>query len=305
MKFTRLMNHMKCRSILAILAVTFGIVSLAGAEEALFLKGTFTGGFKLKDTVAFYNPGNLYEYIDGQAVFYLSYGFKRLEHAYYTKDTMEYTVDVYELASRLSAFGSYRQQRDADAELFKVGCEGSAISYLTVFYKDRYYVEIIPTSSESEKADVMKELALQVAAVIPGETDIPPEVGLFPKENLVAMSERYVDENLLSYTVMGRGLTAVYDQGSEGELRVFLALPADNAAAKNVYDGFLDKIKSSSLSKLENVEGVKGETPYRGTAIMYLRDRFVFGCLGVKNEQFAIKVLGGLYGNLKKTYRIE
>jgi len=300
-----MINTAWCLIFAAVFVMLAGALSTAAAEEALFLKPNFPGGFKLKDTVAFYNPGNLYEYIDGQAVFYLSYGFKRLEHAYYTKEGMEFTVDVYELGSRLSAFGSYRQQRDDDAELFKVGCEGSAISYLTVFHKDRFYVEIIPTGSESEKADVMKELAVQVAAVIPGETDIPPEVVLFPKENLIPMSERYVDENLLSYSVMGRGLTAVYNQDSEGELRVFLALPDSRDAAKNVYDGFLEKIKNTSLSKLENAQGIKGESAYRGMAMMYLRDRFVFGCLGVKNDQFAAKVLSGLYGNLKKTYRIE
>ena len=280
-------------------------VAAFGAEKALFLKDTFPDGFKLKEPVRFYDPGNLYEYIDGQAVFYISYGFKRLEHGVYVSGGKEYTVDVYELASRLSAFGSYRQQRDDGSEPLGADVEGSVIGYLTTLYKGCYYIEIIPAGSESEDVPTMKKLAGHVASAVPGEKELPPEVGLFPQKDLIAGSERYVDENLLSYSVMGRGLTAQYNQGGDTELRVFLALPPDQSAARKVYDGFLDKIKNSSLQKLEKAEGIRGDTPYRGLAIMYLRDRFVFGCLNVKNEESARKVLEALYTNLKKQYLLD
>jgi hypothetical protein len=280
-------------------------VLTAEAEEALFLGKSFPDGFALKEDVRFYDQGNLYEYIDGQAVFYISYGFKRLEHGVYVTGDKEYTVDVYELASRLSAFGSFRQQRDSDAAPMKVGVEGATIEYLTVFYKGCHYVEIIPAGTSSEDVPTMRKLAEHIAAVIPGETELPPELGLFPAVGLSEGSERYVDENLLSYAVMGRGLTANYSQGGDSELRVFIALPADAASAKKVYDGFVEKIKDSSLQTLEKAQGMRGESPYRGTAFIYLRDRFVFGCLGVKNEDAAKKVMEALYGGLKKTHSID
>ena len=292
------------RAVAAVLVLSCALTA-AGAEEALFLKDTFPDGFKLKVPVRFYNQGDLYEYIDGQAVFYISYGFKRLEHGVYVSGGKEYTVDVYELASRLSAFGAYRQQRDESSGELGAGVEGSTIEYLTTFYKGSSYIEIIPAGSESEDVPMMKKLAGHVAAAIPGETELPPEVGLFPQKDLIAGSERYVDENLLSYSVMGRGLTAHYNQGGDTELRVFLALPTDQKAARKVYDGFLEKIKNTSLQKLEKVEWVKGDTPYQGEAMMYLRDRFVFGCLNVKNEENARKILEALYANLKKQYLLD
>ena len=275
------------------------------ADEAQYLKDSFEDGFTRKEPVRLYDQGNLYEYINGQAVFYISYGFTRLEHGVYTKGDKEYTVDVYELASPLSAFGSYRQQRDSDAGPIVAGVEGSSIDYLTVFYKGSHYVEIIPTGTEGEDVPTMTQLAARIADVLPGETDLPPEVGLMPADGLIENSGRYVDDNLLSYAVMGRGLTANYDQGGDSELRVFLALPDDVAAARLVYDGFLAKIKDSSLAKLEKAEGVTGNTPYRGKAIMYIRDRFVFGCLRVTDEARARKVLEALHANLKKKYMID
>jgi hypothetical protein len=275
------------------------------AEEALFLKQSFSGGFTLKEPVRFYNPGDLYEYINGQAVYYMSYGFKRLEHGVYTIDDKEYIVDVYELASRLSAFGAYRQQRDSEAENADIGVECAVLDYLTTLYKGKYYIEIIPAGTGSEDPQTMKKLAAQVTEMVPGETDLPPEVNLFPEENLIEGSERYVDENLLSYSVMGNGLTAHYKQPGDSDLRVFLALPEDTAAAKKVYDGFLEKIEDTSLRKLEKAQGIKGTTPYRGTAIMYLRDRFVFGCLSVQDEEYARTVLEALYEKLKRRYNLE
>ncbi|MFC1608024.1 DUF6599 family protein [Candidatus Latescibacterota bacterium] len=275
------------------------------ADDTQYLKESMGDGFSRKEPVRLYDQGNLYEYINGQAVFYISYGFTRLEHGVYTKGDKEYTVDVYELASRLSAFGAYRQQRDSDAGPIDAGVEGSSIDYLTVFYKGKHYVEIIPTGSEGEDVATMTLLAARIADVLPGETDLPPEVGLLPDGGLIENSGRYVDENLLSYAVMGRGLTANYNQGGDSELRVFLALPDDVETARKVYDGLLAKIKDSSLAKLEKAEGITGTTPYRGKAIMYIRDRFVFGCLSVKNEDQARKVLEALYGNLKKKYMID
>lgn len=300
MKRLRLEHFMRY---IVIVLVVFGVTggfSPSGAEQVRFLGEKFPDGFQRSGGVRFYNQGDLYEYINGQAVFYLSYGFIRLEHGVYKNGSKEYTVDVYELNGRLSAFGAYRQQRDEDAAALDAGAEGSVIDYLTVFYKGKYYVEIIPTTTESEDIGTMRKLAGFVGAEISGKSELPPEVMLFPKEKLLPFSERYVDENLLSYTVMGRGLTARYDQGGDTELRVFLALSENNEEALKVYNGFNEKIKNSSLATLEEAQGIKGETPYRGMAIMYIRDNYVFGCLNVKDEEFASNILDKLNKTLKK-----
>ena len=168
-----------CFVLLIFLIALNGTISF-GQEKVLFLDATLNGFTRAED-VRFYDGSNLYEYINGQAVFYISYGFKRLEHGVYKKADKQYTVDVYELNSRLSAFGAYRQQRDPDADKLDAGAEGSILDYLTVFYKGPYYIEIIPVDSDSEDMETMRALAKAVAAKVPGETDTPPEVALFPR----------------------------------------------------------------------------------------------------------------------------
>lgn len=277
----------------------FSSASGVRAEEPQFLKPSFPDGYTRSEEVRYYNPGNLYEYINGQAVFYLSYKFTRLEHSAYKKGEDEYTVDIYELGSPLSSFGAYRQQRDMDAENLGYGVEGAIIEYLTTFYAGKYYVEIIPRTTAAEKVDVMRGLAGHIAGVI-GEPDtLPAELALLPKNGLVGNTERYVDENLLSYSFMGRGLTADYNQsGSDRAMRVFVSFAGDTAG--DMYAEFNGKLKGSKSIDIGDEKGVIGDTPYRGTGIAVRWKGYVIGALSVDNEQAAVSVLTQLLANLRK-----
>jgi hypothetical protein len=296
-------NRKMARAVL--LAVVFILTAVAASlcEEAQFLKqapDTFTA----KEPVSFYNRNNLYEYIDGQAVFYNSYGFTRLEHGVYQKGGGTYTVDIYELGSRLSSFGSYRQQREEEAKLFSAGVEGAIIDYLTVFYKDKYYVEIIPMSGGDDDTGAMTLLAGWVDSILPGSKDLPPELSLFPPDGLVTRSERYVDESLISYSFMGRGLTAIYkDPGREKELKVFIALTPGPDKAREIFKGFQGKMNQSQPLTVGGAEGAKGDLPYRGPSIACVFGSYTYGCMGFADEKKAADILAALGERLKKAVK--
>lgn len=296
-------THGTKRTILAcVVALVVAFVAAgAYAEEPRFLKETFPGGIKLKEPVAFYDASNLYEYINGQAVFYLSYQFSKLEHGYYEHDGGAYYVDVYELGSPLSAFGSYRQQREEGAESLNAGTEGALTDYLAVFCKDKYYVEIIPMESSSDDAASMKALAVNVAAAIPGSTAMPSELSLFPKEGLVAGSERYVDENLISYTFMGRGLVAHYKfPGVDDDVRIFIGMPDSEAQATAIYDEYRGKLQNPANVPLGDAKAVSGSEQYRGTTMVATWKNYVFGCLDVKDAGKATVLLNQVLASLKR-----
>jgi len=277
----------------------------ADAEEARFAKQTFPGGFKLKEPVVFYGSKNLYEYINGQAVFYLSYGFKRLEHGFYQKGDATYYVDVYELGSRLSAFGAFRQQREEDAEKLTIGCEGAITDYLTVFYKGNFYIEIIPMSSESDDMEIMKQLAGHVEKLVPGEVDLPSEVSLFPPKWLITGSERYVDESLISYSFMGSGLYARYlPDGQEKEFRVFVALADSVEKAEKMFNEYKKKLQELP-NPFSQIKLFIGKEQYRGVIMLSSYENYVFGCLDVTNQRNAVDVLSSLLGNISKNIKAQ
>jgi len=285
----------------AVLLLSFLGCFRARAEEPRFLKQTFPGGFKLKEPVKFYDSGNLYEYIDGQAVFYLSYRFRRLEHGYYERGNGTFYVDVYELGSKLSAFGAYRQQREEDAEVLAAGCEGAITDYLAVFYKDRYYVEIIPMDSGGDTVESMKLLAGHVAGLIPGDTGLPAELEMFPKEGLSPGSERYVDENLISYSFMGRGLVARYRlPENENEIRLFIAIAENDARAREILREYRNKLGNVSSVDIGDTKGAKGKEQYRGITMVTAWKNYVFGCLDVVDEAETIDLLSAALNNMKK-----
>ncbi len=295
--------HLAKRTIMAC-SVAFVVAFIAAgayAEEPRFLKETFPGGIKLKEPVAFYDVSDLYEYINGQAVFYFSYQFSKLEHGYYEHDGGAYYVDVYELGSPLSAFGSYRQQREEGAEPLDVGTEGALTDYLAVFCKDKFYVEIIPMESSSDDAASMKAIAANVAAAIPGSTAMPSELNLFPKNGLVAGSERYVDENLISYTFMGRGLVAHYKlPGIDDDVRVFIGMPDSEAQATAIYDEYRGKLQNPADVSLGDAKAVSGGEQYRGTTIVATWKNYIFGCLDVKDAEKSTALLNSVLDNLKR-----
>ncbi|MBT4483062.1 MAG: hypothetical protein HOC71_05235, partial [Candidatus Latescibacteria bacterium] len=257
-------------------------------------------GIKLKEEVKFYDPGNLYEYINGQAVFYLSYKFIKLEHGFYERDGATFYVDVYELGSQLSALGAYRQQKEQDAADLGIGCEGAIVEYLTVLHKGKFYVEIIPMDSGDDDEKAMRLIAGHVAKLIPGSEELPPEVGLFPKDGIIDGSERYVDESLISYSFMGRGLSARYESGIEKKLRLFIAMTDDESKAKEIFESYKKKLENSSPVKIGSKGGFKGKEPYRGITIISSWKNFVFGCLDVEDEPKAIDLLTKAQININK-----
>ncbi len=294
------MNIPMKRAILITAAAMLALIASAFAEESVYLKAV-PGGFTAKAPVSFYNRGNLYEYIDGQAVFYNSYGFTRLEHGTYQKGSGIYTVDIYELGSRLSSFGAFRQQREEEAKALSAGVEGAIIDYLAVFYKDKFYVEIIPQSSGDDDTGAMETISTWTDSLLPGEKTLPPEASVFPRDSLVPMSERYVDESLISYSFMGRGLSATYKlPGEEKELKVFLALTPGPDQAKELFKGFQEKMTNVQPFAAIGAEGAKGELPYRGVSIACLAGPYVYGAMAIGDEKKAAALLATMGEGLKK-----
>lgn len=275
---------------------------IAFSQETTVLPQEFPDGFKLVKPVAFYNPGNLFELINGQAVFYLSYGFKKLDHAFYERNSVTYTVDIYELADRLSAFGSYRQQKEDDADALPAGCEGFLTEHLAAFYQDIYYIEIIPAgSSQGSDVENMRLLAGYVVQKLPGIKSLPPELELFPQEGLIKGSERYSGENLLSYSFMGRGLVARYTQKQDGkEYRVFIAFADSVQDVPRIVSEFGQKLENASPIKTsDSLEGLTGDMPYRGKAMLFGFGITVFGVISFSNIEEVKKIMVMVHQNIQ------
>jgi hypothetical protein len=111
--------------ILATLTLSVAFLAAAAAGDAVkLLPGPDSvPGWTLKEEPRTYRPDDLYEYIDGNADLFLSYGFVQVTVGDYAPtDGSEgwITVDVYDMGAPLHAFGVYRAER---AEVLRQGAD--------------------------------------------------------------------------------------------------------------------------------------------------------------------------------------
>jgi hypothetical protein len=113
-----------------------------------------------------YTEKELYDYINGGAELYLSYGLASMTGCKYSGENLpQVTVEIYEMTSSENAYGVYTQSRDKEEYDYGQGSQ-SFLDFI-LFWKDCYFVivntqEIVP---ESEKA--IKYLAELSDRVIP------------------------------------------------------------------------------------------------------------------------------------------
>lgn len=206
-----------------------------------------------------YNRSTLFDYIDGGAELYLSYGFKEVvTRTYKNEGKPDIVVDIFDMTTSPNAFGVFSQSMETVDKSFG---QGSQISKgLLIFWKDHYYVSMMahPETDESRKA--LQTLAAMIDGSITKEGPLPEIIELLPEKALVRKSIRYfrhhawlnahyfiADHNLLHINDSTEALLAKYGEGAKRSLLVLVAYP-DAQSAQHAHRDFIK-------SYLQNVSG--------------------------------------------------
>jgi len=147
-------------------------------------------GWKKANEDNFYNNETLYNYIDGGAELYLSYGFNRVVSRNYVKPGQpEIRVDIFDMINSRNAFGVYTHSREKIEYNFGQGSQ--TLPGAVLFWKDRYYVSVI---SQSETDDVTKAIhgfARIIDSSVKGKGKIPGIIKRLPANQLVPETVTY------------------------------------------------------------------------------------------------------------------
>ena len=165
-------------------------------------------------------PESLFEYINGAAESYLSYDFRELLVVDLQKKGAEatLTLEIYDMGTPLNAFGIFGAERYPENEAVPVGelgyFEGEALNFLS----GRFYVKLLGFGLGEGTASALGDVAAKVAAAVKTKGGLPALVLAFPKENLVARSEKYIKQNFMGYEFLRHGFVATYKvEGKEIE----------------------------------------------------------------------------------------
>lgn len=137
-----------------------------------------------------YAGKELFDYINGGAELYLSYGLVGMTGCKYNGNGLpQITVEIYEMTDPKNAFGVYTQSRDKEESDYGQGSQ--SFPDFILFWKDRYFVVINTQEVVPESGEAIQYLAKRIEESIPETGDIPAVIRLLPKEDLVTAGFLY------------------------------------------------------------------------------------------------------------------
>jgi hypothetical protein len=183
----------------------------AGAQD--FLNCHFASGWEPSGAKRQYGADNLFEYKDGAAEGYLSFGFVRMQGITCASGGNTLDIDVSEMGDADSAYGMFAANMDTSLPVARIGMGGQIQKQSASFAKGKYYVELVEVAANPDSDDTatMKAFATKMLEHLEGR-ETPPEVlDWFVKEDLAQV--RLVPESVLGLRDLKRGYVAKYKQG--------------------------------------------------------------------------------------------
>jgi len=184
---------------------------MAGAQD--YLNCQYSPGWQQAGAQRHYTADNLFDYKDGAAEGYLSFGFVRMASVSCKSGDNTLDIDISQMSDPDSAWGIFAANSDPRQPIAPLGMGGQIQKQNASFARGPYYVEIVETASNLDADDTatMKAFAAGIEAHIEGRTAPPSQLKWFPAEDLVSV--RLIPESVLGFKELKRGFVARYKQG--------------------------------------------------------------------------------------------
>ncbi len=253
-----------------------------------------------------YDASNLHEYINGGARPYIEYGMTQLIHAVFTHKSSpdrRMTVDVYEMASPLAAYGIYSIQRPDQAEDVNLGLSGFWSEGLLCFVKNRIFVSVEPPGEGPRDYASAMLIATYVADHIHLSVSPPVMLSALPDHDRVKRSEKYLAQNMLGHRFLGAGWLASYRY--RGVTHNLFVIPCkDSAEAMERYENLASYV-SENGKIIRRVKGIgraaligKGESV--GRLFVACSGKFLAGTTDCFDDDRSVKLSRKLIENVTR-----
>lgn len=187
------------------------VAPFAAAQD--YLNCGYAPGWQQNGPARQYTAANLFDYKDGAAEGYLSFGFVRMTGITCKSDENTIDIDISEMKDPDSAWGIFAANSDPKNPVAAIGMGGQVEHQAASFAKGTSYVEIVEvaTDPDADSSAIMTAFAVGIERQIQGR-DTPPEtLKWFPDDDLVSV--RLVPESVLGLRELRRGYVARYKQG--------------------------------------------------------------------------------------------
>ena len=172
-------------------------------------------GWQRDGQVTTYDRDTLYDFMDGAADLYFTYGFEQLAVAHYAHpEAGSLQVEVYRVATDADAYGLYTY--NSHGQPVAIGVEGELDSgNRLAFWQGRTFVQVI--AREQAPDDVLRAMATAAASALPPGSQRPSLVNHLPQGGLRSGSVRFFREKMALDNLLWLGAEDVLGLGADVE----------------------------------------------------------------------------------------
>lgn len=198
-----------------------------------------------------YQQDDLYDYIDGGAELFLSYGFEKVYNRIYVRENQpDIFVDIFFMNSSKDAFGVFSHSRETIENVWGAGSQYTEGAIL--FWKSNIYVSILTNPETPQAKETIFKIAQIISDSITGKSNLPEVLNKLPREDLIEENIRYFrhhiwlnsfyyvsHENLLNISQDTEAVLAKYNFKDDHPILVIIDYP-DSDAAHTAYKKFMN-----------------------------------------------------------------
>ncbi|MCX6254808.1 MAG: hypothetical protein NTV31_10075 [Bacteroidia bacterium] len=195
--------------------IGFFLIVFIGSASAQEFTFPVLEGYKKTTNYPVFSPENLWDFINGAADTYLAYGFVDLHVAEYKKGKNVIKLEIYRHSDNTMAFGIYSTERSPSFRFMNLGAQGYIADGAVNFFKGNYYVKIRTYSKNEKTLRSTESLALKVANMLEGNSEMPAMLSQFPETGKKVNEETYINESVLGHKFLNKAFKATYELGND------------------------------------------------------------------------------------------
>jgi hypothetical protein len=224
---------------------------------------------------------DLYQYTDGGADVYLDYGLVAMIHQEYKSSSTDFTLDIYNLGTAANAFGIYAAESSPDYHFLPIGAEGYGTNEILNFLQDEFYVKLSAFSDKEKTGPMLERFARAVSLKIGPSAGLPGFLSLFPPQNLVSHSCKYVKKAPLGHEFLAPAVLASYTFGDK-QTTLVISKAADTAEAATKIGKLQEYFgRSAKVAPLPHLAptAFSGLNQLEGPAVFFAAGSYAVLCL--------------------------
>ena len=242
-------------------------------------------GYKTETNYPVFTPENLWDFINGAADTYLSYGFIDLHVAEYKKGKNVIKLEIYKHGNNTMAFGIYSSERSPSFNFINLGAQGYITGGAMNFFEGDYYIKIRTYSKKEKTLQAAQSLAYKVSDMLNGDSKMPAMLSRFPSNGKKINEETYINESVLGHKFLSKAFKTNYEVGSDN----FSIFIQEHNSPQEAARSAEDYLKSTGIEAVESASGKYAlDDGYNGTVFLAWKDNIVVIISGLAKDQAEI-----------------